>query len=913
MSGISSGVGLATGLNITEIVDALIGVQRNALVRLADRAAAFTATEGGIKTLEANLLSLNSSVQTLNLKSTFETLQATSSDSSQFSVAANSTATAASYQLQGLRTSSSHQVVSNGFADSDTTQIGTATTITLSNGGKLDEPKLLEELNNGLGVQRGSIRITDRDGQTEIIDLTKTVSIDDVVDEINKSATTIVASIEDDHLVFTDTGSGVGTLSVSEVGGGQTAADLGILKSVAGSTFNGDSIYRVTTDFNLSQINDGNGISTVTGLDDIQITASDASTIDINLDSAQTVGDVVDLINNHGSNGGKVTAAITSDGKLSLTDNTGGVATTFEVTALNSSLAARELGIQKTGPGGTITGALSGGLNSVLLRSLNGGVSSSGTVLNAGQVYFEDGAGGNTTIDFSSAETLDDVIDIINGNGAIQIEASLDDTKTGIQIKDTSAASGTAIEIQDVSGNLASFLKVEATLAESKHTVSSGSLDLKYINEETSLSTYAKNGTAVSSGSIRITDRDGVSFNVDLSDAETTKTIGDVLTKINDAATTAGAKLNARINDTGDGFVVESTGGSTFDVKVEDLSGGTVAQDLGISGSGTTSVESRQITVIDIEATDTLDDIAEKINATGVATAAIIDDGTAFNSSRLSLTSARSGAAGEMILESSFDFGFSTSVDADDALIRIGSNPQTSFLLTSSTNSFDNAITGLEIDLLSTSSTPATISVARNTEGIKSSIDNFVSAYNSFVDATKSLTSFNTETNERGVLNGNSIVLTTVSRLEGLLTQKLSVSNNSIKSMSELGIKFNSDGKLSLDESRLNQVLADDPDAVTEFFQQEDTGFAVVMDEVITSMTDPFTGTFKSQIDSLQASALALNTRVDDLNTILEDRRERLIRQFTLQETIVNQLNSQQTALESLQLLSFNNSNNKNK
>ncbi|MCH9656537.1 MAG: flagellar filament capping protein FliD [Planctomycetes bacterium] len=907
MSGISSGVGLATGLNITEIVDAIIGVQRNALVRLADRASAFQATEGGIKTLEANLLTLNSSVQKLNLESTFETLQATSSDTSQFSVAANSTATAASYQLQGLRKSSNHQVISNGFADSDTTQIGTATTITLSNGGNLDEPKLLEELNDGLGVQRGSIRITDRDGQTEVIDLTKTLTIEDVVNEINKSATSIVASIEDDHLVFTDTGSGVGTLKVGEVSGGQTAADLGILKSVVASTFNGDSVYRITSNFNLSQINDGNGITTVTGSDDFQITTADASTIDVNLDTAQTVGDVVDLINNNGANGGKVTAAIDVNGKLSLTDNTAG-GTTFEVTALNSSLAARELGIQTTGPGGTITGTLSGGLNSVLLRSLNGGVSSTGTVLNAGQVNFIDGVGGNTTIDFSSAETLDEVIDLINANGSIQIEASLDATKTGIQIKDTSAPSGTSIEIQDVSGNLAGFLKIEAVLADSKHTVSSGSLDLRYINEDTSLSTYAKNGTAVAAGSIRVTDRDGVSFNVDLSDTSTTKTVGDVLTKINDAATTAGAKINARLNDTGDGFIVESTGGSSFDVKVEELSSGTVAADLGILGSGTTGVDSRQTTVITVEATDTLDDIAEKVNATGIASATIIDDGTAFNSARLSFTSSRSGAAGELILESSFDFGFTTSVDADDALIRIGSNPQTSFLLTSSTNSFDDAITGLEIDLLSTSTSAATINVARDTAGIKTTINSFISAYNNFIDAKDALTDFNPDTNERGVLNGSSVVLTTVSRLEGLITKKLSVSNNSIKSMSDLGVQFGGDGKLTLNSSILDQVLIDDPSAITEFFQQDDKGFAIVMEEVITTMTDPFTGTFKAQIDSLQASALALNTRVDDLNTILEDRRERLIRQFTLQETIVNQLNSQQTALEGLQLLTFNNS-----
>ncbi|MCA9004969.1 MAG: flagellar filament capping protein FliD [Planctomycetaceae bacterium] len=901
MSGISSGVGLATGLNINEIVDAIIGVQRNALVKLANRASAFEATEGGIKTLDANLLTLNNSVQKLNLKSTFETLKATSSDTSQFSVAANSTATAASYQLQGLRLASNHQVVSKGFADSDTTPIGTATTITLSQGGKLDESKLLEELNNGLGVQRGSIRITDRDGQTEVIDLSRTLNIQDVVDEINGSATSIIASIDGDHLVLTDTGSGLGTLKVTEVSGGKTAADLGILQSVAGSTLTGDSVYRVTSDFNLSQINDGNGINTVSGLDDLQITASDASSFNVNLDSAQTIGDVVDLINNNASNGGSITAAITSDGKLSLTDNTGGIATTFEVTALNGSLAARELGIQTTGLGGTITGTLSGGLNSVLLRNLNGGISASSTVLNAGQVYFEDGAGGNATIDLSGAETLDDVISAINANGSIQIEASLNATKTGIQIKDTSAASGTSIEIQDTTGNLASFLKIDTLLADSKHTVDSGSLDLRYINQDTSLSTYGKNGTAVSLGSIRITDRNGVSFNVNLSDPDTTKTVGDVLTKINDAANTAGAQINARLNDTGDGFIVESTGGSSFDVKVEEVSSGTVAATLGIKGSGTTGVTSRQITEVSIEATDTLEDITEKINATGVASATIIDDGTAFNSARLSITSSRSGAAGELILESDYNFGFATSVDANDALIRIGSNPQTSFLLTSSTNSFDDAITGLEIDLKSVGTSPSTINVARDTSGIKSTINSFITAYNSFVDATDALTSYDSETNQRGVLNGNIVVLNTISRLEGMLTKKLSISNSDVKSMSELGVQFNGNGKLQLNSATLDQWLADDPDAVTEFFQQEDTGFAVVMDEIITAMTDPFTGTLKAQTDSLQASALALNTRVDELNTILEARRERLIRQFSLQETIVNQLNSQQTALQGLQ------------
>ena len=60
----------------------------------------------------------------------------------------------------------------------------------------------------------------------------------------------------------------------------------------------------------------------------------------------------------------------------------------------------------------------------------------------------------------------------------------------------------------------------------------------------------------------------------------------------------------------------------------------------GIVGSdGKQRINSRLAAVIDVDANDTLNDIAQKINAAGAnATASVIDDGSAFNSARLSLT-----------------------------------------------------------------------------------------------------------------------------------------------------------------------------------------------------------------------------------------------------------------------------------
>ncbi|PJF38675.1 MAG: flagellar hook-associated protein, partial [Phototrophicales bacterium] len=101
-----------------------------------------------------------------------------------------------------------------------------------------------------------------------------------------------------------------------------------------------------------------------------------------------------------------------------------------------------------------------------------------------------------------------------------------------------------------------------------------------------------------------------------------------------------------------------------------------------------------------------------------------------------------------------------TSLDkGNDALAFYGStDPASAVLLTSSTNTLDNVISGVSIDLTGTSSDPVTVNVTRDNDKIISSIKTFIDAYNTLVDRIAYVTRYDPETEVKGTLLGDSLV-----------------------------------------------------------------------------------------------------------------------------------------------------------
>lgn len=908
---VTAGVGLISGLNFTDIVNQLIALQRAPAARMETRQASLQATQAAMKTLEATMLSLSTSATNLSTAKNFDSLKANNSDPSQLSVTLTDGATVGSHEFQTVRMASNQQLISTGFVNADQ-QTLSAGTITISSGGRVDSETSLSVLNGGAGVRRGIIKITDRSGATAEVDLTGAATINDVLDTINQaSGISVRAEARGDKIALTDlTGQSASNLIVSDKAGGHAAADLGISKSVASDTLSGNTVYQATAAFTLSKLNDGNQLRLADNNPDIRITLTDVSntTLDVDLNGALTLGDVINKINSATGNGGKVTASLVN-GRLVLTDNTGGGgANPLGVTDLNGAKAASALGLDATASGNTLTGnSVIAGLNSVLLRNLRGGQG----ITQLGQITLTDRTGTTATIDLTGAQSLDEVITAINGatstgNVKLQLSASVNATGNGITVQDTSGAAVSNLIIADVGGGtVAADLGIAVNAAQT--TANSGSLARRYVNEATSLSTYAPGGTNVRRGGITIVDSNGMSYTINISD--TLKTIGDVAQAIQ---TGTNGKVTVELNSTGDGFVLVDQAGGAGQLQVKEI-GGNTAKDLRILGSGTTGLDgksrvtSRLATVIDVTASDTLNTLRDKLNtAKAGLSASILDDGSSFAPKRLLLSSTKSGADGRMVIDDGgLGLGLGIRTRGNDAVLRVGDDPATAFVLTSSTNHFTAAAPGIDVDVLAVGEGPAFVDVVSDAGKVADMVKKFVDNYNAVVNKIADLTKFDATTNTRGALQGEGIATRLTSVLGDLVTDvNYGPKDGSVNSLRDLGITLRDDGTLSADSFGLQIKVAQLGDGVNKFFLDATNGFAAKLKKTVESFTDPLTGKFTEETNSLQTSVDNLEQRINTLDSILAIRRDRMLKQFINLETVLGQLQSQQTALGQIQKIS---------
>ncbi len=197
---------------------------------------------------------------------------------------------------------------------------------------------MLSDLNGGSGVSVGQFSITDRAGNNATITVTSGMTIDNVINAINSAGINVTAALNNNTngLSLTDTSSVItGGLQVSEISGGRTALDLGILGRQDGNLHGSDLNARVTSSTLISQLVGGNGLT----LNDIGIVNGTASGT-VSFSSASTVGDVLNAINGSGFN---VTASINSAGNaLTITSNDS--STVAVINEIGTGITAKELG-----------------------------------------------------------------------------------------------------------------------------------------------------------------------------------------------------------------------------------------------------------------------------------------------------------------------------------------------------------------------------------------------------------------------------------------------------------------------------------------------------------------------------------------------------------------------------------------
>ena len=634
MGRIQSNVGLITGIPITDTVDQLIGVAGQSRDLLSSRTRGLQQEQIAVNTLSSRILSLKFDLGKLKVSTPFQARSVSSAKEDVLSatLASEGKPPLGSFSLRPAQTASSQQLISQRFESLD--DIESAGSLSFGFGGFVDKGVSLDVLNNGSGVERGEIKITDLAGNSAVVDLSLARTVDDVLDAINNEASlNITASIDGDTFVLTDNVGGASTLSVQEVSGGTTAAGLGLAGiSTTDATVAGSDVFGIHSNTKLTSLNDGNGVRLKEGVDDLFFTFAD-ETPDLSLDltEASTLGDVVDAINNDDDLSSKVSAAISADGKrLELTDLTAG-AGAFTVISGETGSAAEDLGLNTTAVGGVITGEiLTSGLRDTLVASFRGG-QGLGTL---GNIDITDRNGGTATVDLAAAETLDDLVDLINDSAA-SVTASVNKSRSGIILTDTSGGSGNLVVADNVDGT-ESATALGLVVDAAQDTVNSGSLGRQTLSEATLLSSL-NGGVGIKANDIRITDSDGKKTAIDLNaSGNEAKTIGDVI----DAINAAEVGVEAKINDTGDGILITDTANGDETLTITDVNG-TLAEDLNL----TRSSETVEIDGVDTQVIDGTNryniDLTDLESETSSVSLASLNDGNGITLSDIRLTDSK--------------------------------------------------------------------------------------------------------------------------------------------------------------------------------------------------------------------------------------------------------------------------------
>lgn len=338
-------------------------------------------------------------------------------------------------------------------------------------------------------------------------------------------------------------------------------------------------------------------------------------------------------------------------------------------------------------------------------------------------------------------------------------------------------------------------------------------------------------------------------------------------------------------------------GGGTLTIKFGGYSGGNFTPSTANLGGE-----------IAIAADSSLTDIAVKINEAKLGvSASVVKNGDIY---QLALNSSFTGAANSLqisvggevsgrLAELAYDrnvpgVGLTETQEARDAEVRING-----LTITSATDTFSSAITGVTINLKSAKpGTTTQLSVARDPAAATGAVQSFVEGYNKLLETIKSLTSFNAQTQQGGPLSSDAGTRAIGAQLQRLLGETVG-GPSAFRSLSSVGISTQRNGTLALDSGKLQAALDTDRPGVIRLLAGTEASEDVA---AIPGVADRFT----RYLDSMLASKGVLDTRIDNLNrriTGIGDDREtlnlrlqkmeqRLSRQFNAMDALVGQLSA---------------------
>lgn len=264
----------------------------------------------------------------------------------------------------------------------------------------------------------------------------------------------------------------------------------------------------------------------------------------------------------------------------------------------------------------------------------------------------------------------------------------------------------------------------------------------------------------------------------------------------------------------------------TFDFGA--ISGGTFNSTTGKYTGATFTSNGNGTKSITIDSTNnSLQGIRDAINTAQMGvTATIINDGSG-TPYRLALSSDSNGTSNSMKITVSGDAAVSSLLAHDPAgtqnlaetVTAQNANFKVNGVAVSKTsNTVSDVIQGVTLTLNKTTTSPATLTVARDTASVSSSISSFVKAYNDLAATLKNASAYNAATKQGAILQGDSTVRSLQAQLRSMLSTSVAGTSGVLTTLSDVGVSFQKDGTLALDQAKLDKAIASNFSDIASLF-----------------------------------------------------------------------------------------------
>jgi flagellar hook-associated protein 2 len=315
---------------------------------------------------------------------------------------------------------------------------------------------------------------------------------------------------------------------------------------------------------------------------------------------------------------------------------------------------------------------------------------------------------------------------------------------------------------------------------------------------------------------------------------------------------------------------------------------------------GNTSVD------VTIDGTNnTLSGLKSAINSSGAAvTASVVNAGTSASPDyRLLVQSKETGTVNAVTITGTlsggtdpFAGGGTVVQAAADAVFSVNG-----LALSRSSNTISDIIPGVTFVLLKegnhngiveSTDTSANVTVSADSAAIKSAISEFVDSYNSVNKIVVDQFTLDPNTKRQGALAGDAALRGVISQLRSQLSQS-GGNGAGLKYLSDIGISFQKDGSLTVDDGKLSNALATDPTGVSNLFALVQNGIGKRIPDTVDNFISSFNGSLTFRQNGIQADIERIDQKVASEQQRISALQDRLTKQFSDLEQVVSQLKSQ--------------------